>query len=190
VELEPAATTTGDQEYRLVLEGAHVDGSDALGRPGAGPAIIDWILDRTLAGLCALELGVAGRALRMTADYTGQRKQFGKAIATFQAVAQRAADAFIDVEAIRLATWQALWRLDEGLPASREVAVAKFWAAEGGHRACYAAQHLHGGIGVDTDYPLHHYYLMSRQIELTLGGAHAQLARLGDMLASAAPARG
>jgi alkylation response protein AidB-like acyl-CoA dehydrogenase len=124
----------------------------------------------------------------MTAKYTSERKQFGKPIATFQAVAQRAADAYIDVEAIRLSTWQALWRLATGRPARRELLIAKFWASEGGHRACYAAQHLHGGIGVDTDYPLHRYYLMSRQIELTLGGAHAQLARLGRLLADERPA--
>jgi len=183
IDLEAVATTTGEYQYRLALGGTHVEARDVLGRPGDGRAMIDWIVERTLAGLCAMELGVAERALQMTAEYTSERKQFGKAIATFQAVAQRAADAYIDVEAIRLATLQAVWRLATGLPATREVAIAKFWAAEGGHRACYAAQHLHGGIGVDTDYPLHHYYLMSRQIELTLGAAHAQLARLGTMLA-------
>jgi alkylation response protein AidB-like acyl-CoA dehydrogenase len=131
-----------------------------------------------------MELGAAERALRMTAKYTSERKQFGKVIATFQAVAQRAADAYIDVEAIRLTTWQAVWRLAEKLPARRELSIAKYWASEGGHRACYAAQHLHGGIGVDKDYPLHRYYLLSKRIELTLGGAQEHLARVGAMLAA------
>jgi alkylation response protein AidB-like acyl-CoA dehydrogenase len=183
IELEAVATTTGENQYRLSMAGTHVEERDVLGRPANGQRILEWIVERTLAGLCAMELGVAERALSMTAKYTSERKQFDKPIATFQAVAQRAADAYIDVEAIRLATWQAVWRLATRRPAPREVAHAKFWAAEGGHRACYAAQHLHGGIGVDTDYPLHHYYLMSRKIELTLGAAHAQLARLGAMLA-------
>ncbi len=184
VALEPVVATTGEQQYEMRLDGVRVRQDDLLGTPTNGKVILDWIIDHTLAGLCAMELGVAECALRMTAKYTGERKQFGKPIATFQAVAQRAADAYIDVEAIRLATWQAVWRLAAGLPARRELLIAKFWAAEGGHRACYAAQHLHGGIGVDTDYPLHHYYLMSRQIELTLGGAHAQLAKLGRILAA------
>jgi alkylation response protein AidB-like acyl-CoA dehydrogenase len=183
LELEAVATTTGENQYRLSMAGTHVEQRDVLGRPDDGVRILEWIVEHTLAGLCAMELGVAERALGMTAKYTSERKQFDKPIATFQAVAQRAADAYIDVEAIRLATWQAVWRLATGRPAAREVAIAKFWAADGGHRACYAAQHLHGGIGVDTDYPLHHYYLMSREIELTLGAAHAQLARLGAMLA-------
>jgi alkylation response protein AidB-like acyl-CoA dehydrogenase len=119
----------------------------------------------------------------MTAEYTTQRQQFDRPIATFQAVSQRAADAYIDVETVRLATWAAAWRLANDVPAAREAVIAKYWAAEAGHRVVYAAQHLHGGIGFDVDYPLHRYYLWSRQIELTLGGASQQIARLGAELA-------
>ena len=82
--------------------------------------------------------------------------------------------------------WQAAWRLAADLPASNEVAVAKFWAADGGHRVTYAAQHLHGGIGLDLDYPVHRYFVWSKQIELTLGGATRQLVRLGDALGRSA----
>ena len=123
-------------------------------------------------------------ALEMTAKYTSEREQFGKKIASFQAVGQRAADAYIDTEAVRLTTWQAAWRLSEDLSAAEEVAVAKFWAAEGGQRVVHAAQHLHGGLGVDRDYPLHRYFLWAKQLELTLGGATASLLRLGRALAA------
>jgi alkylation response protein AidB-like acyl-CoA dehydrogenase len=128
--------------------------------------------------------GVCEEALRMTAEYTKTREQFDRAIATFQAVGQRAADAYIDTEAVRLTALQAMWRLDAGLPAAEEVAIAKFWTAEGGQRVVHAAQHLHGGIGVDRDYPLHRYFLWAKQIELTLGGTTPQLLRLGAMLAA------
>lgn len=187
VSLEAQATTTGELEYRVVLESVVVDPTAQLGNETNGFDVIRFAVERTLAALCATELGVAEHALRMTAKYTSTRRQFGKPIATFQAVAQRAADAYIDLEAMRLATMQAIWRLTSGLDASREIAIAKFWAAEGGHRVCYAAQHLHGGIGVDTDYPLHHYYLRSRHIELTLGGSHTHLTFLGDRLAESSP---
>lgn len=183
VSLEEEEATTGDVVFRVTLSGAKVAEDEVLAGPSQGAAALRWMVERATAALCAMELGVAERALRMTARYTAERKQFGKAIATFQAVAQRAADAYIDVEALRLTTWQAVWRLSQGLPAARELSIAKFWASEGGHRACYAAQHLHGGIGVDKDYPLHRYYLLSKQIELTLGGAHEHLARLGTALA-------
>ncbi|HXC51980.1 MAG TPA: acyl-CoA dehydrogenase family protein [Candidatus Limnocylindrales bacterium] len=184
VTLDAQETTSGDLFYRVTLAGVKVATDDLLAGPDRGAAVLAWLLERSIAGLCAMELGIAERALRMTAKYTAERKQFGKVIATFQAVAQRAADAYIDVEAVRLTTWQAIWRLAEGLPATRELSIAKFWASEGGHRACYAAQHLHGGIGVDKDYPLHRYYLLSKQIELTLGGAHEHLARIGAQLAA------
>ncbi len=61
--------------------------------------------------------------------------------------------------------------------------MAKFWTAEGGQFAGYAAQHLHGGIGIDIDYPLHRYFLWSIQNEHSLGGASAQLAEIGRRMA-------
>jgi 3-oxocholest-4-en-26-oyl-CoA dehydrogenase beta subunit len=186
VEVQRQKATSEERLGQIVLSGAAVDERDVIGNPEGGREILDWTIERTLAGLCATELGVAAEALRMTAEYTSKREQFGKPIGSFQAVGQRAADAFIDVEAIRLTAYQAAWRLAQGLPATEEVRIAKFWAAEGGHRATYAAQHLHGGIGVDVDYPLHRYYVWSKQIELTLGSAHPQLVKLGALLAEAA----
>jgi alkylation response protein AidB-like acyl-CoA dehydrogenase len=175
--VERQVATSREPQGRMTFAGAS---AELLAR---GVALVDWLVERALVGLCAMQVGVTDRALRMTAEYTTGREQFGRPIASFQAVHQRAADAYIDVEAIRVATWQAAWRLATGRPAAAEVAVAKFWAAEGAHRATYAAQHLHGGIGVDVDYPLHRYYLWSHQIELTLGSATRQLARLGARLA-------
>ena len=143
----------------------------------------DALVERWIAGLCALQAGISDKALRITAEYTSGREQFGKPIASFQAVAQRAADAYIDAQLVRLTAYQAAWRLAEGLPAHNELAVAKFWAAEAGHRVALAAQHLHGGIGVDTDYPLHTFTTWTKHIELTLGSATPSLVRLGRALA-------
>jgi alkylation response protein AidB-like acyl-CoA dehydrogenase len=113
--------------------------------------------------------------------------QFGVPIGSFQAVQHRLADCYIDLEAMRWVTWRAAWRLAERLPATRETLVAKFWAAEGGARITAAAQHLHGGIGVDVDYPIHRYFLAAKALELGLGGATQQLARLGRDLARTPP---
>jgi alkylation response protein AidB-like acyl-CoA dehydrogenase len=110
--------------------------------------------------------------------------QFGKPIGGFQAVAQRLADAYIDTEAIRLTMWQAAWLLDEGLPCDSEVATAKFWAADAGHRVAHTAVHVHGGVGIDTDYPLHRYFVAAKHNEFALGGATTQLRRIGAALAS------
>ena len=180
VNVERQDTTTGIPEARLVLNGAK---SMLLGDTASGAAIIDWITLRATAGLAATAVGVCEAALRITADYTKTREQFGRPIATFQAVGQRAADAYIDTEAVRLTALQAAWRIGAGLPADAEVAIAKFWAADGGQRVVHAAQHLHGGMGVDRDYPVHRYFLWAKHLELTLGGATQQLLRLGDILA-------
>ena len=177
--------TSGEILTQLELDGAAVPEAEVLVEPGTDPRALEWILDVALTGICALQVGLAERALKLTAEYVSQREQFGKPIAKFQAVQQRAADCYIDVEAMRWTMWQAAWRLSENLPATEEVAIAKFWASEGGHRVLAASQHLHGGVGVDIEYPLHRYTLASKQLEMTLGGATAHLARLGDLLAEA-----
>jgi alkylation response protein AidB-like acyl-CoA dehydrogenase len=122
--------------------------------------------------------------LELTAGYARTRVQFGRAIGSFQAVAQRLADAYIDVEGIRLTLWQAAWRVAEGLPSLAEVATAKFWAADAGHRVAHTAVHVHGGVGIDLDHSLHRYFLAAKYNELSLGGATAQLRRIGTALAS------
>jgi alkylation response protein AidB-like acyl-CoA dehydrogenase len=175
---------TGRPEALLTFDNVALDEQARLGSAEDGTAIVEWLVLRATAALSVAEAGVAAAALALVAEYTKTREQFGKPIATFQAVGQRAADAYVDTEAIRLTAWQAAWRIAEGLPAEDAVAVAKFWAADGGQRVVHAAVHLHGGVGVDRDYPLHRYFLLTKQIELTLGGATDQLLRLGSSLAA------
>ena len=131
------------------------------------------------------------RALELTAEYARHREQFGRPIGSFQAVAQRLADAYIDVEAVWLTMWQAAWLLAAGPQDDPEVAAAvataKFWAADAGHRVAHTAVHVHGGMGIDTSYPVHRYFAAAKRAEFTLGGATAQLLRLGDLLAAEEP---
>jgi acyl-CoA dehydrogenase len=177
-------TNTGQPEALVTLDGVRVGADAVLGSVDDGPAIVEWLVQRSTAALALAQAGAAAAALALVAEYTKTREQFGKPIATFQAVGQRAADAYVDTEAIRLTAWQAAWRISEGLAADKEVAIAKFWAADGGQRVVHAAVHLHGGVGVDRDYPLHRYFLMTKHLELTLGGATEQLLQLGAMLAA------
>jgi hypothetical protein len=177
VEVRPATTTNGEPHADVFLDGAVVSGDDRL--RGNGTEMIESLYARALVGLCAIQLGVTERALRIAAAYTTEREQFGRPIGSFQAVQQRMADAFIDVEAIRWTMWQAAWLLGEDRQAAREAGIAKFWAAEAGARVAATAQQVHGGIGIDTTYPLFRYFLWAKHNELTLGSASAQLARLG-----------
>jgi alkylation response protein AidB-like acyl-CoA dehydrogenase len=184
VSRERQVANTGQPEALLTFSGATVGADGLLGTVEDGATIVHWLVQRTTAAISLAQAGAAAASLALVAEYTKTREQFGKPIATFQAVGQRAADAYVDTEAIRLTAWQAAWRIDEGLPADREVAIAKFWAADGGQRVVHAAVHLHGGVGVDRDYPLHRYFLMTKHFELTLGGATEQLLVLGSALAA------
>jgi 3-oxocholest-4-en-26-oyl-CoA dehydrogenase beta subunit len=186
VTLERNESTAGEPLSTVRLAGVRAAADDVLGDARAGTEIVTWIVRRVTAGLCAVQAGVCAEALRLTAAHVSEREQFGQKIATFQAVAQRAADAYIDTEAITLTARQAAWRLGAGLDADEALDTAKFWAAEGGFRVAHAAQHLHGGIGVDTEYPLFRYFRRTRQIELTLGGAAQHLVQLGGRIAERA----
>jgi 3-oxocholest-4-en-26-oyl-CoA dehydrogenase beta subunit len=184
VTVRPQQVTGGADTALVELGGAVVPAERLVGSIEAGPEIADWLLARATVGFCALQLGVTERALQLTAGYARTREQFGKPIGSFQAVSQRLADGYIDVEAIRLTLWQAAWRLAEGLPAETEIATAKFWAAEGGHRIAHTAVHVHGGVGIDMDGDVHRYYAAAKFNEFVLGGATAQLLRIGAALAA------
>src|SRR5436190_8578317 len=166
VSLERQETTTRQVAHLVRLDDAPAADDALLGGPDALPWLVRW----ATVGLCAMMVGVTERALRMTARYTSEREQFGRPLSAFQAVSQRAADAYVDVEAIRLTTLAATWRVANGRDAGRDggpdaggpgnereideaVAIAKFWAAEAGQRVVHTAQHLHGGVGVDVSYP-------------------------------------
>jgi 3-oxocholest-4-en-26-oyl-CoA dehydrogenase beta subunit len=179
VTIERQLVTSGDSAGRVTLAGVRLDADRVLGDGAA-----DWLTATATVALCAHQAGVTARALELTAAYARTREQFGKPIGAFQAVAQRLADAYIDTEAIRLTMWQAAWRLAEGLPAGTEIAAAKFWAADGGHRVAHTAVHVHGGVGIDLDAPVHRYFTAAKQNEFTLGGATAQLLRIGASLAA------
>ncbi|MEU3468635.1 acyl-CoA dehydrogenase family protein [Streptomyces sp. NPDC006687] len=180
-------STSGEKLAELTLDGVRVPASHLIDTPGAWER-----LRQVLAtGTCALALGLGEAVLAMTSGYTSKREQFGFPVATFQAVAVQAADRYIDLRAMEATLWQAAWRLDAAtgaaggpLPVAGDVAVAKMWASEGVRRVVQTAQHLHGGFGADTDYPLHRYHAWAKQLELQLGPAAAHEEALGDLLAA------
>jgi alkylation response protein AidB-like acyl-CoA dehydrogenase len=174
-------TTNREPQAVLAFSATRIDIADVI--VDADAVVADLIRHHTSA-LAMVAAGVCQEALAMTAKHTIAREQFGKPIASFQAVGQRAADAYIDTEMVRLTALQAAWRLSEGWSADDEIAVAKFWAGDGGMRALHACQHLHGGLGVDLDYPLHRYFLWGKQIEHELGTPTRQLLELGAHLAA------
>ena len=175
-----ALETTGlGSVGHLTLDGTQVDGTRTVG----GAEAVAWLETLATLGGSAFQLGVLERGLQMTAEYARTREQFDRPIGSFQAVGQRLADGYIDVKGLRLTLTQAAWRVSEDLPAEIDVASAAFWAADAGHRVAHSIVHVHGGVGVDTDHPVHRYFLAAKETEFALGGATRQLRRIGRELA-------
>ena len=149
-----------------------------------GADAVKFLVEHYTAATCAMQVGVCEQMVKLVAEYTSEREQFGVKIATFQAVGHRAANCYMDAKCLRLVTQQAVSLLSEGSPASAQVNVAKAWCGDAGHRISYSAQHLHGGMGVDRDYPLWRYCLWAKQHELMLGNTSFQLEALGDAIAA------
>ncbi|UGQ10279.1 acyl-CoA/acyl-ACP dehydrogenase [Yinghuangia sp. ASG 101] len=185
VTVAPQLTTAKEITGELVLEDAPV-ADDALLGGTVDTTRAEWLRDRATLGLCALQLGITDRAMRAAAEYTGTREQFKRPIGSFQAVGHRLADCYIDVEAVRLTTWQAAWRAESGPSAAEAVSTAKFWAAEAGHRVAHAVVHVHGGMGIAEEHFVHRYFVHAKQNEFSLGGANEHALRIGAGFAATA----
>ena len=170
----------------LELSDVRLSASALLCEPQLAEALIDHTLDRAYLTQCAYELGLCETALELTARYAGQRQQFGRPIGTFQAVTQRIADMHVALETVRLTLWRAAWLAEnqrQSSEARQAIAVARTIATQAGHQIVCAAQHIHGGMGFAREYPLHRYFLASKQNELQLGGHSHHLSRLGKLIA-------
>ncbi|MGW0662531.1 acyl-CoA dehydrogenase family protein [Streptodolium elevatio] len=180
VAVEAAPTTAPWASGHVTLTGAR---GVPVGGVAEGEDVAAWIVDRARVALAALQVGVCAQALTRTVEYVTTREQFGKPLSTKQGVMMRAAESYMDTEAIRVTTLEAAWLMDQGEAATEQALVARWWASEGGKRAVHACQHLHGGMGSDIDHPIHRHFLWGRQIDVTLGSGIQQLAALGALFA-------
>jgi len=177
VTVTPLDTTGHGSVAQLELQGVDAD------RIVGGAEAFAWLTTHGALGRSAYQLGVLERALELTAQYAREREQFDRPIGSFQAVSSRLADGYIDIKGLRLTLTQAAWRLSEDLPADVDVSTAAFWAADAGHRVAHTTVHVHGGVGIDTDHPVHRYFLAAKQTEFAIGNATGQLLRIGRELA-------
>lgn len=179
-EVSEVETTAPWAAGRLLLSGTP---GERLGGPGAYESVL--ALGRT--AFAGLQAGVCAGSLARAVQYTSTREQFGRPLSTNQGVLLRAADAYMDTEAIRVTAYEAAWRQDEGMDAAAEVLTAAWWASEAGKRVVHAGQHLHGGTGADLEHPVHRHFLWGRQLDAYLGCGAELLAELGQLLAKEEP---
>jgi len=175
---QPTHTSAGMPEYTVRLDRVPVrhvlDG---------GPVVTDAVAELyrlAVAGACCVADGALAGALALTTEYIKSREQFGRPLATFQAVAQQIADVYVTSRILHLATMSACWRLDTGRDASGDVDVAAYWLAEHGPLALRTCHHLHGGIGMDVTYPLPRLSALVTDLVSLVGGASYRLDLLGE----------
>jgi alkylation response protein AidB-like acyl-CoA dehydrogenase len=169
VALEPTHTASGVPEHTLRLDSAPV--AHVIG----GPEAVADLYRLAIASACCVADGAVAGALALTTEHVRTREQFGRPLATFQAVAQQIADVAIMSRTLHLATVSACWRLavfqsDGVLDPDADLAVAPYWLTSRAPTALRTCHHLHGGTGMDVTYPLHRYSTLVRDLVRTLGG--------------------
>ena len=162
-------TIASDRQSEVAFDNVSVPASAILGEVNEGWNTIEKLLRWSAIGKCAEMVGGGQQVLDMTVEYTKQRVQFGRPIGSFQAVQHHCANMATDVEASRYLTYQAAWRLSEGLPAEREVAMAKAWVSEAYQRVCALGHQCHGAIGFTKEHNMQLYSRRAKAAELAFG---------------------
>ena len=167
----PLKTIASDRQFEVVLDKVRVPRENMLGEPDHGWAVIKEMLPKATLAQCALMVGGAQQVLEMTVNYAKERVQFGRPIGSFQAIQHKCADMATDVDGCRFITYQAAWKLSEGLPCALEVSMAKAWVSEAYRRTCVEGHQIHGGIGFIKDHDMQLYYRRAKASELMFGDA-------------------
>ena len=172
VAVEQISTIGNERLCEVRLDGVAVPDESVLGEVGQGWPIIERALARATAAHCVQMVGGAAAVLDMTVDYVKQRTQFGRPVGSFQAVQHHCANMATDVEGARQIAYQAAWAIAEGMPARREVAMAKAWCSRAYQRVCSLGHQCHGAIGFTMEHNLQLYTRRAKVQELSYGNVH------------------
>jgi alkylation response protein AidB-like acyl-CoA dehydrogenase len=164
-------TIASDKLCEVAFNQLRVDKKNMLGQLNQGWSEVKKIIECAAIAKCCEIVGGIQRVLEMTVDYAKERVQFGRPIGSFQVIQHYCADMATDVDAIRFSTYQAAWMLSEGLPCTREIAIACSWASQACERIVALAHQIHGAIGVTMDHDLQFYTKRIKAAVLTFGGA-------------------
>ena len=180
IQTTPLLSIGSDGLFEVEFQNVSLTDSDVLGNVNDGWSLTQKTLQMATSLQCIEMAGVLRRALDVTTDYVKGRKQFDRAIGSYQSVQHRLAKMYTIVEGGRLAAYQAIWRLEQGLSAEREVAIAKAWLSKEGQNVLVGAHQLHGGMGMDMDYPLQYCYRRFKSMQLNLGPAPVHLKKISE----------
>ena len=175
-------TLAKDKQSEVVFKDVRVPKANVIGAVGQAWPIVERMLDRGTALLCAQMLGAARKDIEMAFEYAKLREAFGQPIGAFQSVQHMCADMVIYVDGGELLTFEALWKLDPGLPASGEVSQAKAFCNEKCEAAVRNSQTIHGGIGFMMEFDLHFWFRRVSAWSMRMGTAFEHRARIAQAL--------
>jgi alkylation response protein AidB-like acyl-CoA dehydrogenase len=180
---QPVPTLASDKQNAVTFEDVRVPAANILGAEGGAWPVFKKIANKATVIECAYLVGLSQMAFDITLNYTKERVQFGRPIASFQAIQHKAADVVTDVDGSRYVTYDAAWAVSEDEPdADEKVHVAKAWTSEASRRVVGQCQQMHGGIGFTKDYKIQLYYRRQKASELAWGDADYHRDRLGALL--------
>jgi len=178
IKCNPLQTITGDKQYEVIFDKVKVPLESILGEVDKGWTPLKRVLGKATAARCAEMLGGAERAFDLATNYAKERIAFGHPIGAYQSIQHRCADMLIDIEGSRNVIFQAAWRINGGLPAEREVSIAKAWVNQALRRVMISSHQIHGAIGFTEDHILHWYTRRARMQEFSFGDVNFHLAAL------------
>ena len=176
VTLTKTPTANHSDEYVVTF-----DGVDAEVLAGAEVSRVNQLV---LAATGAYAAGLVAGALRLTADYVATREQFGRPLSTFQTVAAQLAEVYIASRTITLASTSVVWRLAEGRDAAEDLDILGYWLTSQAPPVMQLCHHLHGGMGMDIDYPMDRFYSTIKDLTRLLGGPSHRLDLVGAQCTS------
>ncbi|HEX4987674.1 MAG TPA: acyl-CoA dehydrogenase [Candidatus Binatia bacterium] len=158
----------------LLFEDCRVPGENLLGTEGEGFTIALATLDGGRIGIAAQALGIAQGCLEESVAYAQQRRQFGRAIAEFEAIQWMLADMATEIDAARLLTYRAAWLAEQGRTFTKEAAMAKLFASEAANRAAYKAIQIFGGYGYTKEFAVERFFRDARITTIYEGTSEIQ----------------
>jgi alkylation response protein AidB-like acyl-CoA dehydrogenase len=171
-----------ERQCELVFDKVRVPKANILGEVGQAYGILERLQEQAAVAKCAELVGCIQTAFDMTVKYAKDRKQFGRPIGSFQAVQHHCANMVVDVDGTRFITYQAAWKIAEGLPAAKEAAMAKAWTSDASRRVTSLAHQIHGAISFTEEFDVHLFYRRAKAGEIAFGDTEYHLERVAQSL--------
>lgn len=183
ITITPLDTLAYDKQSEVKFDQVRVPGNNLLGPAKGANAAMEQVLETAALAKCAEMVGVLQSTFEMTVAYAKDRRQFGKAIGSFQAVQHHCANMVVDVDGARFLTYRAAWKKAQNMPAAKETAMAKAWVSDAGRRVTGLGHQIHGAISFCDEHDMHLYYRRAKACEVAFGDSAYHMEKIAGMMA-------